>query len=200
MARLMENRPMKKLIIPVLAAAFLMPAVGKKSHGSTADTAASITVPAAGQVEVAFSPNEGSERLVIKVIDSAQHELRVMAYSFTSVPIVEALLHAKHRGVDVRLVVDDKDSHQPKARAALGALATAGVEVRTVSAYPIHHDKVIIVDRQTVELGSFNFSDAAAHKNSENVLVAWGNPRLADVYLAHFDRNYRQGAAFAPGF
>jgi outer membrane lipoprotein-sorting protein len=35
----------------------------------------SYTVPAAGSVEVAFSPNEGSEHLVIKVIDSAKSEL-----------------------------------------------------------------------------------------------------------------------------
>jgi len=45
-------------------------------------------------------------------------------------------------------------------------------------AYAIHHDKVIIADRQTVEQGSFNYSDAAAHRNSENVLVNWGNPKL----------------------
>lgn len=54
------------------------------------------------------------------------------------------------------------------------------------------HDKVIIADRETVELGSFNYSDAAARKNSENVLVNWRNPALAKVYMQHFERNYRQ--------
>ena len=33
-------------------------------------------------------------------------------------------------------------------------------------------------------------------KNSENVLVNWGNPTLAEVYLKHFERNYRQAVAF----
>jgi phosphatidylserine/phosphatidylglycerophosphate/cardiolipin synthase-like enzyme len=61
----------------------------------------SYTLPAAGTVELAFSPNEGSEHLVIKVIDSAQRELRVLAYSFTSVPVTEALVRARHRGVQV---------------------------------------------------------------------------------------------------
>ena len=55
---------------------------------------------------------------------------------------------------------------------------------------------MIIADRQTVELGSFNYSDAAAHKNSENVLVNWGNPRLAEVYLKHFERNYAQAVRY----
>ena len=45
--------------------------------------------------------------------------------------------------------------------------------MRVINVYPIHHDKVVIVDAETVELGSFNYSDAAAHRNSENVLVNW---------------------------
>ena len=75
-------------------------------------------------------------------------------------------------------------------------LVDAGIDVRTISVYPIHHDKVIIADRQTVELGSFNYSDAAAHRNSENVLVNWGNPKLAEVYLSHSERNYRQAKPY----
>lgn len=164
----------------------------------------SFTVPASGTVEVAFSPNEGSEHLVVKVIDSAKTSLDLLSYSFTSVPVVEALVRARHRGVVVRLVADEKDNvsadRSGKARAALGALVNAGAEVRTIRVYAIHHDKVIIADHQTVELGSFNYSDAAAHKNSENVLVNWGNPNLADVYLKHFQRNYAQSTAYVQAY
>lgn len=164
----------------------------------------SFTVPAAGTVEVAFSPNEGSEHLVVKVIDSAKTELDLLSYSFTSVPVVEALVRARHRGVTVRLVADEKDNvsadRSGKARAALGALVNAGADVRTIRVYPIHHDKVIIADRQTVELGSFNYSDAAAHRNSENVMVNWGNAKLAEVYLQHFKRNYGQATAYVQAY
>lgn len=160
----------------------------------------STKVPAAGTIEVAFSPNEGGEELVIKVINSANRDIRMLAYSFTSVPVVQALLNAKHRGVDIKLVVDQKNNESQdrsgKARAALSALSNAGVDVRTISVYAIHHDKVIIADQQTVETGSFNYSDAAAHKNSENVLVNWNNPGLAKVYAAHFERNYRRSSQY----
>jgi phosphatidylserine/phosphatidylglycerophosphate/cardiolipin synthase-like enzyme len=109
-------------------------------------------------------------------------------------------LRAKKRGVDVRLVADEKNNisedRSGKARAALSALVNAGIDVRTISVYPIHHDKVIVADRETVELGSFNYSDAAARRNSENVLVNWRNPKLAAVYLGHFERNFRQARAF----
>ena len=35
-----------------------------------------------------------------------------------------------------------------------------------------------------------------AAKNSENVLVNWYNPRLAEVYLSHFERNQRQATVY----
>jgi phosphatidylserine/phosphatidylglycerophosphate/cardiolipin synthase-like enzyme len=75
-------------------------------------------------------------------------------------------------------------------------LKNAGADVRTIRVYPIHHDKVIIADAETVELGSFNYSDAAAPKNSENVLVNWDNPDLAKVYVKHFKRNFEQASEF----
>ncbi len=157
-------------------------------------------MPAMGTLEVAFSPNEGSEELVIKAIDSSRREIRGLAYSFTNAPITEALIRAKKRGIQISWVVDKKSStsedHSGKARAALSALVNAGCEVRLIDRFPIHHDKVMIIDQQTVELGSFNFSSAAAHKNSENVLVNWNNPKLAQVYLGHFDRNYRLSQPF----
>ena len=165
----------------------------------------SFDIPARGKLEVAFSPNEGAERLVIKVIDSATKELLMLTYSFTSAPITEALRRAAHHGVTIRLIADyesnvdlDKTGKykSPKSIAALSALLNAGVDVRTIKAYAIHHDKVIIANRQTVELGSFNYSAAAASRNSENVLVNWDNPELAAVYLKHFERNYKQSDPF----
>lgn len=80
------------------------------------------------------SPNEGSESLVIKVIDSSRSQLRVLTYRFTSAPITQAMLR-RHRDVDVKLVADFKANVQEdksgKSRAALSALATAGEETAT---------------------------------------------------------------------
>ena len=202
---------LRSLLAVALAATLVAPAAQARKSKSVIEQAVeayqstnSTTLPAAGTIEVAFSPNEGSEHLVVKVIDSAKSELDLLSYSFTSVPVVQALVRARHRGVVVRLVADEKDNvsadRSGKARAALGALVNAGADVRTIHVYPIHHDKVIIADHQTVELGSYNYSDAAAHKNSENVLVNWGSPKLADVYLKHFQRNYAQAAVYKQGY
>ena len=160
-------------------------------------------VRVAGSLEVAFSPAGGGEELVIKVIDSARSEIKVLAYSFTSAPIARALLAAHKRGVSVSIVADEKSNlseggGSQKAVAALSALANAGVDVRTTNAFAIHHDKVLCVDRAHVETGSFNFSASAETRNSENVLVNWSNPELADVYLKHFERNYKLSRSFTP--
>lgn len=68
---------------------------------------------------------------MLKVIDSSRKELRVLAYGFTSRSVSAALLRAKKRGVDVRVVVDHRqnfeDDRSSKARAALSALVLAGI-------------------------------------------------------------------------
>lgn len=150
-----------------------------------------------GSIEYGFSPGEGAEKLVLKTIGSARQEIRMMTYSLTSPRVVEALIAATKRGVDVAVVSDYKsnvsDDRSGKARAALSALVNAGCRVRTIDAYAIHHDKILVVDRETVETGSFNYSDAAATRNSENVIVIWRNPELARGYLAHWQHRFNQG-------
>ena len=160
--------------------------------------------PAVGTFEVAFSPNEGAEQLVVRVIDSTKLDLRVLAYSFTSARVTQAMLRAQKRGVKIYMVADEQNNlsstASPKARAALSVLVTAGANVRVTSAYPIHHDKVIIADGQTVQTGSYNYSEAAASKNSENVFVNWNNARLAQLYAKHFERNWSTAKKFEPAF
>lgn len=150
-------------------------------------------------VQAAFSPDGGGERLVLKTLYGARHTVRVMAYSFTSPSVVKALLEAKRRGVDVAVTVDYRNNFEEdrsgKAAAALGALAYAGVPVRVVRAFPMQHSKYVVCD-ETVETGSYNFSQAAAHFNSENVLVLSNHPEIARAYLENWNQVTALGAAF----
>lgn len=148
-----------------------------------------------GQVENAFSPGADAEALVLKVIASAKSTIRLAAYSFTSPKVVQALLQAKKRGVDVRVVVDDRGNRSKASLSAMNILLGAAIPVRTNSQYAIHHDKYVIVDEIHVQTGSFNYSKAAAKSNSENVLVVWGNADLAYSYLKHWRDRYEHGRA-----
>lgn len=187
------------------AAAFdvsdLRTAAGKVAR-AVADYSSS--VPSAGTVETAFSPKGGAEALVIKVIDTAQTDIKVMAYAFTSARVTQALLRARKRGVSVSLVVDENHNlsreTDGRARAALGALSTAGADVRVVSAFAIHHDKLILADGRHVQTGSFNYTASAETRNSEYVMVNWNNPDLAQAFLPHFRRNQSLANQFAANY
>lgn len=155
-------------------------------------------------VEVAFSPDGQAEALVLKVIDSAKSSIRLAGYTFTSPTIVRALTDAKRRGVAVAVVVDFKnnmeESRSNAPRQALNLLINAEIPTRTVSIYPIHHDKYIVVDDRTVETGSFNYTTAAARSNSENVLVVWNDPTIATQYIAHWQSRWEQGKPYQSSY
>ena len=155
---------------------------------------------AAGKVEVGFSPEGSALALVLKTINSSTKSLDVMAYSFTSSEVTRALINARRRGVQVRVLVDEKQNITSQgskyALSALSSLLTAGAEVRINGQFAIFHDKVIISDGAHVQTGSFNYSKAAAHSNSENVVVLWGTPVIASQYSAHFNGRWNHGKAF----
>lgn len=151
------------------------------------------TAPSSAQIESGYSPEGGAERLVLKVIHASQKSVRLAAYSFTSPKVVRALSGARKRGVDVRVVVDEKGTSTKSGTAALNLLVDAGIPVRTNGRYAIHHDKYIVSDGVHVQTGSFNYSQAAANSNSENVLVVWHNSTLAASYLRHWQSRFDEG-------
>ena len=154
-----------------------------------------VKVESAGELEVAFSPKGGSTALVIKVIHSAKTSIRVLAYSFTSAPIAQALVEAHKRGVDVQVVVDKSQKSAKYTSATF--IANAGIPTRIDSKHAIAHNKVIIVDGHTVQQGSFNYTKAAEESNGENVLVNWDNVKLAEVYLNNWKRHWDHSEAVA---
>ena len=173
---------------------------------SAGHSAQSTVVPATGRVEIAFSPNEGAEELVVRVIRSEAHPggfLRMLAYGLTNPTVVRELVSAEGAGADIKIVADYKqniaEDRSGKGRAALDKLSSAGIDTRTIRVYLDHHDKTLF-SRTAVATGSYNYSFAASHLNSENVVVLWDNPQAAAVYQRHFQRNYDQATPYKPGY
>lgn len=132
---------------------------------------------------------------MLKVIDSSRQSLRLAGYSFTSPGIVRALVDAKRRGVDVRVLIDNKGNRGKANLAAMNLVIGAGIPTKVISVFAIHHDKYIVVDARHTETGSFNFSQAVAKSNSENVLVVWNDPKVANRHLAHWEDRWARGGA-----
>lgn len=176
---------LKTLVPPLLCLALLL-----QSGCAIHQAAARDTNP---DIQVGFSPDAGAETLVLQVIASARHTVLLAGYLFTSRPVVRELIAARRRGVDVKIVLDERGNRDAASRSAIRRVVGAGIPTRLVSVYPIHHDKYIVVDGRSVETGSFNYTQAAAHANSENVLVLWNNPQVAAQYLAHWESRWAQG-------
>lgn len=118
---------------------------------------------------VYFSPQGGCTQAIIKELDGAKKEVLVQAYAFTSAPVAKALLNAHTRGVKVKVLLD-KSQKQNKYSSA-DFLAHSGIPTMIDAAHRIAHNKVVIIDGETVITGSFDFTPAAEEKNAENLLV-----------------------------
>lgn len=144
-------------------------------------------------VKVGFSPEGSAQQLVLNAINSAQSSLRIMAYSFTDPAVMKALIAARQRGVDVRIVIDADGNKGKASLAAMNLVTSSGIPLRTDGDFRIQHDKVIIVDNKSVETGSYNYTASAAKNNSENAILIEDAPELAAQYLTHWEDRWQRG-------
>lgn len=120
--------------------------------------------------------------MLVKYISQAEKSVEVLAYSFTSKPIADALIAAHARGVRVEVILDDS---QPTANGTqYDKLIAAGVPTWIDSKHAIAHNKVLIIDGKYYENGSFNFTAAAENVNGENAIVC---PSVSGAALFHAD-------------
>ena len=96
-------------------------------------------------------------------------------------------MDAKKRGVKM-VVVLDKSQRREKYTSA-DFVAHAGIPTYIDDQHAIAHNKIKIIDRQTLITGSFNFTKAAEEKTAENLLVLKGNRLLVDRYVRNFEEH-----------
>lgn len=152
----------------------------------------SVSVSAGDNIAIGFSPGGSAQRLIVNLIAGAGQTLDVAAYEFTSRPVAQALISQSQRGVAVRLVADEKVSHDRYSLVFL--LACSGVPVRTDDRYNIMHNKFIVADGMNTETGSFNYTSSAEKRNAENVLAVFDNKAVAAEYNAEFERLWSESA------
>lgn len=147
--------------------------------------------PPGGRIEVCFSPNlpGGCDptRAILAAISGARKTIHLQMYALTSREIAGALASAKRRGVDVRVIVDRGQLYHDRSEPhAVNLLVAAGIPILVDAMPGLMHDKVMIVDQETVLTGSFNYTWSAEHENAENLLVI-DDPGLAAEYLRNWN-------------
>ena len=131
-----------------------------------------------------FSPRGGCTDAVVHEIGAARREVLVLAYSFSSKPIAQALVDAKARGVRVDILLDR--SNEQETYSDLRFFQEQGLQPLIDAQHAIAHNKVMIIDRRTLITGSFNFTHQAEAENGENLLVIKGHPELLSLYRGNF--------------
>jgi len=134
-------------------------------------------------VEIYFSPNGGCQQAVIDATNQAGGKIDVAMYIFTEGDIAKALIAAKDRGVQVRVVLDGGNVNSTYSKAKF--LANNDIPVKYETEAGLLHNKFAVIDDSITLTGSFNWTANAETRNHENLLVITSKS-LAAKYEAVF--------------
>jgi phosphatidylserine/phosphatidylglycerophosphate/cardiolipin synthase-like enzyme len=141
------------------------------------------TSPAAN-ASVAY-PTGGIPDKIAASFDAAQKSIDLAIYQLDLAPIADALVRARQRGVQVR-VVTDSDS---LSMDGIKTITQAGIPVVPDKRSAIMHDKFAVVDGALVWSGSMNFTVSDAYHNDNNVIEI-RSPELAQNYTHEFEKMF----------
>ena len=133
---------------------------------------------------VYFSRASGCEDQIVHWIGKANSSIHILTYSFTLDSIGNALVEAHERGVEVKVVFEERQLNTISEHEKLTA---AGVEIRVDTNSRYMHHKVMIVDGVIVITGSYDWTETAETYNDENLIVI-SSGQISSVYEEEFSR------------
>ena len=141
-------------------------------------------------IDVYFAPDDHVQAGLMDLASNAQESINFMAFSFTADPLGEVLRGRAKEGVVVAGVMD---TEQVKSNIGteFDLFSQAKLDVYKDGIPGLMHHKVIIIDKNIVILGSYNFTSSAETKNDENLIVIY-NEDIASQFMAEFQRVYAQ--------
>jgi len=145
-------------------------------------------------VQACFSPAGECSVHILNAVDGAQQEILVAMYAFTSMPLAQALVRARERGVAVRVILDPRFDAK-SGNSVSGFLGAAGIPIAQVAGRArgnqragLMHQKFVVVDRAMLASGSYNWTHAADNFNHENLLIFRSAGPLAEEFRREFLR------------
>lgn len=151
----------------------------------------------AGEISIIFAPEADEIAALKESIQAAQSSIRFMSFVFSLDELAEAMLE-KMADPDfvLRGVFEERNSLASWSQ--LPALVCAGAQARLDGNRYILHHKVIIIDDDVVITGSFNFSNSAAQKNDENIVII-RDQVIASLYLEEWRQIWDSAREVPPG-
>lgn len=134
----------------------------------------------------------GLDQIVADSFADAELRIDVAAFDLDAPPIIDALIAAEARGVQVRVVTDADNGDLSGVR----RLRRGGISVIEDDRSGLMHNKFVVIDGRFTWVGSMNFTTNGAYCNNNN-LVRFESARLAANYTAEMDEMVAQ-RAFGP--
>ena len=97
------------------------------------------------------------------------------------------------KGDKVEVILDKSQRTQKYSFATF--LYNSGIPTKIDAQHAIAHNKVMIIDGETVITGSFNFTKAAEQNNAENLLVI-RDKKLAERYIKNWQEHDRHSEVY----
>jgi phosphatidylserine/phosphatidylglycerophosphate/cardiolipin synthase-like enzyme len=133
----------------------------------------------------------GIDTALVNAINGVQRTLDIAAYEFNLPSLTQAVLNARQRGVQVRVVTDDEDGLGDE-ETTLNQFVSAGIPVVTDERSALMHDKFMILDSLVVWTGSWNFTINDTYRNNNNAL-AIRSQQAVQNYQAEFNEMFADG-------
>ena len=131
-----------------------------------------------------FSPQDKTiTNGVLPLIKGAKNYIYIPAFIVIENRIIEELISAKKRGIDVRIIADALNASAGHSR--VKDLRENGVPVKIENYAGKMHSKTMIIDDKYLLLGSMNFSYSGENRNDENFIIL-ANPEAAKFYKSFF--------------
>lgn len=153
-----------------------------------------LPVCASATVDVYYAPEDHPIDRVVHLYDRATRYIYVSVYGLTAPSVVKALVNAKHRGVDVRVITDRERLNDPKQHSAVKTLRLAGVPIRINRHDALMHLKQVVIDDAINTSGSANHTTSGNRYNDERLDVitdARLTAKARDKFLALWNDHER---------
>jgi phosphatidylserine/phosphatidylglycerophosphate/cardiolipin synthase-like enzyme len=122
-------------------------------------------------VEMYYGPDDAPLDRLAALYGHAKRYLYVAVYTLTSPRAVEAMVAAKKRGVDVRVITDRQRTEDVKQRTALHTLHLAGIPIVVNEHDGLMHLKQVVIDDEVNTSGSMNHTTSGNRYNDERLDV-----------------------------
>ena len=145
------------------------------------------------EIESYFSPSDEPDCHILEAISSADYQIQIGLLLLTSETLIDEIVQLNHKGVDVRVILEDESSSEY----AVEILRGEGIPLAIHDPSSIFHHKYAIIDEghpesdPMVVTGSHNWTYSADHINDENTLIVH-DQSFTNIFRQEFEARWKE--------